>query len=1142
MRPLAGGRDILGPVPERPAPPAPVPPDLDELVRDAGFRDPEAAGRRVRELFADPGEMLALARLSGVLRDSLAASPDPDAALLQLSRLVETRGSRLQLYRTFLEHPAWLDRFVHVVASSRYLADILIRNPEHLDLLADPARLSRPSPARELRRRMAQAARLHREAEAKLDALRRAHRREALRIGAADLLGLLDVETVTAQLSDLADAFAAGCLAAAAPAWRKSGLIVLALGKWGGGELNYSSDVDVVFLAPRAADLGPATEAAQRLVRALGERTSEGVVYRVDLRLRPYGSEGELVTTTRAFATYLAGRAQPAERQAMLKARPAAGAVEAGSRFLRRAVPALLADGASARTQVRRLKERIERQLVDRGQKDGHVKLAPGGIRDVEFLVQALQLEAGRGRPRILGGNTLAAIRALEREELLAADDAHVLRDAYVFLRAVENRMQLMENQQVHRLPRKEEDLERLARTLGFAPPRAPDRLLDAYDARSRRVRACFDRLLSRAGAPPPGRGSAALAPLRERLDPAALARCQDLLDRPGDLGVDVQRHDASRRTVTVAASPRDGLLPLVSGLFAARGIDVRSGDFLRLRPGRKSLAVFEVAVPDGFRGDLEAELRALASLDPDAARARIVEELGRGPRRAAAGGPLLPVRIEVANEPGGRETELHVRSSDTPGFVFELSTTLEALDLVLERAVIRTLGEEVYDTFWVTDAHGRRITRERAVEQLRAAAALVKQFTHLLPRSPDPAQALRQFAAFLRQVFDRPGWTAELRAIGSASVLSTLADLMGVSRFLWEDFLLLQHENLFPVVRDAPALEVRKTRGRLERELARAGGTLEALNEWKDREMFRIDLRHITRRSNFPEFMESLSDLADVVVARAAALCGPPPGAWCLLGLGKLGGRELGIASDLDLLMVYEGGEAAPFLDFMRRFLPSIRGRREGSFGIDLRLRPHGDAGALASSLPGFRDYYREEGPARPFERLALVKLRPVAGDRGLGRVVLEARDAFVYSGRLVDRENLLHLRKRQAAELVRPGQVHAKYGPGGLVDVEYFVQASQIEAGVRAPHTLEALELLARGGRLSLSRAEELSRTYLFLRRAIDALRVVRGHATDAAIPPRESPEFGYLVRRLGAASPAALEAEVRQRMSFARSLWAR
>jgi glutamate-ammonia-ligase adenylyltransferase len=504
-------------------------------------------------------------------------------------------------------------------------------------------------------------------------------------------------------------------------------------------------------------------------------------------------------------------------------------------------------------------------------------------------------------------------------------------------------------------------------------------------------------------------------------------------------------------------------------------------------------------------------------------------------------------VEVEVLGGPRAREAELHVRSTDAVGFVFEMAAALGALDLSIERAVFRTLGDEVFDTFWVTDLQGRPVGDVRSARRLRAATALVRQFIHLLPRSPEPALALRQFSALLRQILASRNWTAELRDLESAPVLATIADLMGVGRFLWEDFLLLQHENLFPVVRDVPALERRSSRPALEREVARAGASIERLNEFKDRELFRIDLRHITGRSGFEEFMTSLSDLADVVLGRAAELVGVPDGPWCLAALGKFGGRELGIASDLDLLAVYDGEEADPCARLVKGLLKAVHGRREGSFEIDLRLRPFGDAGPMASSLVGFREYYSEGGPARPFERLALVKLRPMAGDEALGRRVLEARNAFVYSETPVDLANLLHLRKRQAAELAGPGVVHAKYGPGGLVDVEYFVQVRQIEAGrrdsgVRAPGTLEAVGRLVAGGHLPSDLGAEIATAYLFLRRLLAALRVVRGNARDAAVPPRDSREFDYLVRRLGYASPVALDAEIRQRMSFARGLWDR
>jgi glutamate-ammonia-ligase adenylyltransferase len=175
----------------------------------------------------------------------------------------------------------------------------------------------------------------------------------------------------------------------------------------------------------------------------------------------------------------------------------------------------------------------------------------------------------------------------------------------------------------------------------------------------------------------------------------------------------------------------------------------------------------------------------------------------------------------------------------------------------------------------------------------------------------------------------------------------------------------------------------------------------------------------------------------------------------------------------------------------------------------------------------------------------MALVKLRPVAGDMALGSQLIRARDGFVYSGKPIDYEDILHLRERQARELVPSGSISAKHSPGGLVDVEYFVQARQIEAGrlepsVRVTNTMEAIGRLTGAGYLRAELAEELRRTYGLLRRLIDALRVVRGHAKDLTIPPAPSREFAYLARRLNYDSATQLEQEITSRMGFSRDLW--
>src|SRR5262249_12644771 len=265
----------------------------------------------------------------------------------------------------------------------------------------------------------------------------------------------------------------------------------------------------------------------------------------------------------------------------------------------------------------------------------------------------------------------------------------------------------------------------------------------------------------------------------------------------------------------------------------------------------------------------------------------------------------------------------------------------------------------------------GRPITGEEHIHELRAATALIKQFTHLLPHSPDPGQALRQFTALVKQLLTRPQWPAELASLEALDVLEPLANLLGVSRFLCEDFLRMQHENLFPIVVDVPGLRQPSSPAALREELdelLRGHEGLEdrvrELNAFKDRAMFRIDLRHITGRTDLTQFSAELTDLAELVTGVAADLVHEALGRqlgrprlpdgrecpWCIAALGKFGGRELGFGSDLELLFVYEGDGATTgptslpngeyFARFVQTFLSTVTSRQAGVFEIDLRLR----------------------------------------------------------------------------------------------------------------------------------------------------------------------------------------------------------
>ena len=250
-------------------------------------------------------------------------------------------------------------------------------------------------------------------------------------------------------------------------------------------------------------------------------------------------------------------------------------------------------------------------------------------------------------------------------------------------------------------------------------------------------------------------------------------------------------------------------------------------------------------------------------------------------------------------------------------------------------------------------------------------------------------------------------------------------------------------------------------------------------------------------------------------------------------LALGKCGGRELGYASDIELMFVYDGNgtttgpETIGTTEFYQRFVEAlthtIRSREEGVFQVDLRLRPYGRAGSLAVSLDAFAGYFGPEGAAWPYERQALVKLRPIAGDLAFGSEIVALRDRLIYSGEPFDVAAMRAMREKQLRQLVKAGTTNAKLSPGQLVDTEYLVQGLQITHGhldpsLRAVNTLDALAALKDRGLVSAEDAASLREAYVFQRDLIDALRIVRGHARDLTVPAPESEEFVFLARRLG------------------------
>ncbi|HET7344139.1 MAG TPA: glutamate-ammonia-ligase adenylyltransferase, partial [Methylomirabilota bacterium] len=370
----------------------------------------------------------------------LSASADPDMALNNVERYAAVVDRHI-LFRTLGDHPGAIPLLARVGGASQFLADALRRRPSNLAWLLEP-RAMRVWLPDDLAADLAQSLEAFTSREARMNALRRFKYRHVLRIGARDLLGDADLSVTTEELSRLADV----CLA---EAWRmadaavrarvgapldgdgrETGVAIIGMGKLGGEELNYSSDIDLMFVYGAEGDTAGGPDGAvangefvarvcREIVAIIESVTEEGYVFRVDLRLRPEGRMGAVALSLEGFQTYHRERAELWERQALLKARVAAGDARVGARFMDWARDVVYRPGVDARIlpAIRAMKRGIDRELGRRGESPGaNVKLGRGGIREVEFIVQALQLLYGGDDPWLRERNSLKALfRLTER-------------------------------------------------------------------------------------------------------------------------------------------------------------------------------------------------------------------------------------------------------------------------------------------------------------------------------------------------------------------------------------------------------------------------------------------------------------------------------------------------------------------------------------------------------------------------------------------------------------------------------------------------------------------------------------------------------------------------------------------------------
>jgi glutamate-ammonia-ligase adenylyltransferase len=493
--------------------PNPDPDTVRAVLGRYPFKDIPGAYQNLNQLARESVPFLStprcrhfLASIAPGLLRTVAETPDPDMALINLEKVTDSLGAKTVLWELFSFNPPMLKLYVDLCAWSQFLSEILINNPGMIDELLDSLVLNQPRPAEELSAELAELCRGADDPEPILHSFRD---KELLRIGVRDILGKETVAETTAALSDLAETvlvqvaqpqaeplekrYGVPTLAEGPRASRAARYALLALGKLGGRELNYHSDLDLLLVyegdgrteapvgAARFGRFEPTdnfhffTELAQRIIKAMSFPGPMGRLYQVDMRLRPTGRSGSLVLPLDEFDRYYSagresaahpeGGAQLWERQALTRAR-----VVLGDPDFSREVMAAAGEGAYARPwqsgnadEVLAMRQRLEASRSIRDLKRG-----PGGLADVEFLVQLLKVKHGRALPGLRAPNTRETLAALAVAGLLAVNEAADLRDAHDFLLRVQGRLRIVHNRSLDELPDAAEEVEKLARRLGF--------------------------------------------------------------------------------------------------------------------------------------------------------------------------------------------------------------------------------------------------------------------------------------------------------------------------------------------------------------------------------------------------------------------------------------------------------------------------------------------------------------------------------------------------------------------------------------------------------------------------------------------------------------------------------------------------
>ena len=892
---------------------------------------------------------------------------------------------------------------------------------------------------------------------------------ELLRIAGRDLLGTDKLEATGAALARLADDVLVDAL-------RLGGLgdahlAVISMGKLGGRELNYASDIDIMFVGegdPRGA-LSVARKA-----------------WRVDVDLRPEGRNGPLTRSLDSYRAYWDRWAHTWEFQALIKARPAAGDADLGTEFMRAAAERIWTRpfGADDLREVRTMKARTEGEVARRGLSTRELKRGPGGIRDIEFAVQLLQLVHGRADSALRSPTTLTALGDLAAAGYVASDDAEALDRAYRFLRAAEHRLQLVEDQQVHALPTDAAGRARLARVMGYRDD-AHGTATGYFEHDLRRhqatVRSIHERLFFRplleAFTRSPAKGRGKNRPAQEHL-PGGLSGAA-IAERLAAFGFsDAERTAQAVEELTKGFSRTSRLMQQMLPLLFEWLSSSPDPDLGLL--GLRSLATGQ------HRRD---QLITLFRESPEAAR-RLCILLGTSLlfNRAFERQPELLAELASTEALGPRPSQVELSGQIVgphpgPGAQLPAPAPAGGRPASASAAGASAAGASAAGASAASGLPGRAEAVGPPVPEAMAA-----------PNSPAVPAA---FSPSLPSTFssgDGARTKDELR-IQAATSLSWRAGpddrRHGLERVVRTEWLRL------------------------------AAGDV-------------LDLRDIT------ETERGLTSLAEVVLETALREVAPKV-PFAVVAMGRFGGGELSYASDLDVMFVYDGDRTAEGEATATALMRYLNGDTPATrlWTTDADLRPEGRQGPLARSVAAYQRYH--ERWAQLWERQALLRGRVVAGDAEVGRRFEEIVAPFVWGSPFTDDDarEIRRMKARIERERIPAGedpQFHLKLGRGSLSDVEWTVQLLQLQHHIRAEGTMTALDALVAAGALQGDDAAILRAAYRFCEEARNRLYLVRGQPGDAL--PATGPVLTHLARSLGT-TPTELREEYRRRTRRSRQV---